>query len=174
MHLLNPTMWALWFACLLLLIAAVINARTLTVPNRLSLPALLVGWLVAVVVSASTDIPSHGGGFPPSLAATVIGLLLLVPFYVSGWLGAGCVKVQMAFGAWVGCALDLPAAVWVTGFATVLGGLLTTIAAGVIIATQRSRTDEQSVDQPRMFPAQITLSMGSICGVVAAGLLGWI
>lgn len=174
MNVLNPTMWALWCACLLLLVAAANNARSLMVPNRLSLSAILAGWLLALVVGASTGIPSHGGGFLPSLAAAIVGFLLLVPFYSSGWLGAGCVKMQMAFGAWVGCALGLSAAAWITGFATVVGGLITLIAAGVFIATQRLRRHEETVLQAQLFPAQVTLSLGSVCGVVVAGLMGWI
>jgi prepilin peptidase CpaA len=172
MNLLNPALWALWSGCLLLLIAAVINARTLSVPNRLSLPATVAGWLLALLLSVSAGIPSQGGGILPSLAATAIGFLLLIPFYASGWLGAGCVKMQMAFGAWVGCALDFSAAAWVTGLATLMGGVITAI--GALIAARRSQGPEEAGSRFRFFPAQITLSLGSVCGVVAAGLLGWL
>src|SRR5262245_24035594 len=121
MEITDPSLWPLLWACVLLLIAAVINARTLTVPNRLSLAAALAGWLWALATSALIGIPSRGGGIIPSLAASAAGLLLLIPFYKHGWLGGGCVKMQMAFGAWVGCAIGLPQALFVTAFATVAG-----------------------------------------------------
>src|SRR5689334_16667426 len=137
MILISPTMWALWFACLLLLIAAVVYSRTLRVPNALVYSATLAGWALAFAISASTGIPSHGGGFLPSLAAAATGFLLLLPFDSHGWLGAGCVKMQLAFGAWVGCALGLPAAVGITAFATLVGALFTAIGAGVVFANLR-------------------------------------
>jgi Flp pilus assembly protein protease CpaA len=171
MNLLNPSLWALWCACLLLLIAAVINVRSLTVPNRLSLPAILAGWLVAVAISASLAIPSQGGGLLSSLAATVVAFLLLVQFWSSGWLGAGCVKMQMAFGAWVGCAVDVSAAALVTSVATIAGGLLTAICA--FIASRRLRTGAEADPRLQLFPAQVTFSLGSIGGVLTAGWLEW-
>jgi prepilin peptidase CpaA len=142
------------------------------VPNWISLPAILAGWLVALAISASAEIPSHGGGFVPSLAATAVGFLLLIPFYRSAGLGAGCIKMQMAFGAWVGCAMDLRSAVLVTGLATVEGGLVTVMCASMAVARLRSKNWASAWTY--LFPAQSTLSLGSVCGVVAAGLLGWV
>jgi prepilin peptidase CpaA len=172
MDIFNPSTWALWCACLLLLIAAVVNARSLRVPNLLTLPAIVAGWLVAQAIGASVEIPSRGGGLIPSLAASAVGLSLLVPFYATGWLGPGCVKMQMAFGAWVGCALGLPAAVLVTALATVAGALFTAI--GAAFAYLRVRSHEGVGDCSWLFPAQVTLSLGSVCVVVAVGLLGWV
>jgi Flp pilus assembly protein protease CpaA len=172
MDIFNPSAWALWWACLLLLTAAVINARTLTVPNRLSLAAILAGWLCALGVSASIGIPSRGGGLVPSLAATAVGFFLLIPFYQRGWLGAGCVKMQMAFGAWMGCALGLPAAVLVTGFATVVGILLTAIGASMAVLRLRSQAGVDAASY--LYAAQIDLSLGSAGGVVVAAMLGWV
>jgi Flp pilus assembly protein protease CpaA len=172
MQILNPSLWALWCACLLLLLAALINARSLLVPNRLTFAAILAGWLLALAISAGIAIPSRGGGFLPSLAASAVGLLLLIPFYKSTGLGAGCVKMQMAFGAWVGCALDLSAAVRMTAFATVVGGLLTAVV--VLICVGVLKLFEEGELSDRQLPAQVTLSLGSIGGVIAAGWFGWI
>jgi Flp pilus assembly protein protease CpaA len=172
MDILQPSLWALWWACLLLVIAAIINVRSLTVPNRLSLAAALAGWLTAIAIDASGAIPSQGGGLAPSLAAAAVGFLLLIPFYQRGWLGAGCVKMQMAFGAWVGCALGLPIAVLVTAIATLAGMLLT--AVGASMAVVRLRSQAEAGTWTYLYAAQFDLSLGSVCGVIVAGLVGWI
>jgi prepilin peptidase CpaA len=172
MHLIDPSLWPLWCGCGLLLLAALINARSLAVPNRLSLSALVGGWLAAIAVSASVGGPTRGGGILPSVAATAVALLLLLPFYRSGWLGAGCVKMQMAFGAWVGCALNLPSAVLVTGLTTMIGELVTALAAAS--AAVRFRSADRGDAETFLIPAQIPLSLGSLGGVITAGLLGWI
>jgi Flp pilus assembly protein protease CpaA len=150
MDVFNLSLWPLWCACALLLIAAIVNLRSLLAPN----------WL------------SFGGGILPSVGATAVAFLLLAPFYQSGWLGAGCIKMQMAFGAWVGCAVGLPAAVLVTAFATIAGALFTAI--GALYATLQLRSREGVGVGAHLFPAQVTLSLGSVCGVAAAGLIGWI
>jgi prepilin peptidase CpaA len=174
MDIFNPSLWPLWCASLLMLIAAVVNARTYEyrVPNLLSLPAIVSGWLVALAISASVEIPTSGGGLVPSLAASAVGFFLLVPFYKKIGLGAGCVKMQMAFGAWVGCAVGLPAAVMVTALATVAGGLLT--AAGATYLVLRLRSEEEVIAWSHLFPAQITLSLGSVWAVIGAVLMGWV
>src|SRR5713101_5269881 len=114
MKVFTPELWGVWCLSGIMLMAAIINARTLKVPNRLSIPATLTGWLVAIAVSCSIGVPSNGGGIFASLVSTVLGFVLLIPFYSAGWLGAGCVKMQMAYGAWVGGALSLPSAAWIT------------------------------------------------------------
>jgi Flp pilus assembly protein protease CpaA len=171
MDIFNPSLWPLWCASLLMLIAAAVNARSLLVPNLMTFPAILAGWLAALAIGASAEIPSRGGGLIPSLAASAVGFFLLVPFYASGWLGPGCVKMQMAFGAWVGCAVGLPAAVLVTALATVAGALLT--ASGATFMFLRLRSHE-AVGACELFPAQVTLSLGSVCALAAVGLLGWL
>ena len=94
--------WALWCAFVLMALAAAINARTYMVPNRLSLSAAILGWLAALLVSGLESVPSLGGGILASLVGSGVGFGLLLPFFLAGYLGAGCVKMQAAFGAWVG------------------------------------------------------------------------
>jgi Flp pilus assembly protein protease CpaA len=173
----NPSLWPLIGACALLVIAAVINLRSLTVPNRLTLSAILVGWLMSYAITAATEVQSRGGAVLPSLSATAVGLLLLLPFYNYGSLGAGCVKMQMAFGAWVGCAADLRTAVFVTAFATIVGMLFTAIGvlyAALQLRSRRVRVIGGASIMEALFPAQVTLSCGSVCGVIIAVLIGWI
>lgn len=174
---LNPSHWPLVVACGLLAIAALINSRSLVVPNRLTLPAVLAGWLMACVIAAAKWPASGESAIFASMSATATALLLLLPIYKSCGLGAGCVKAQMAFGAWIGCALDLPTAVFVTAFATVVGILLTAIGAlfaFVRLRSQSVRGIGGSSAVEALFPAQTTLSIGSVCGVLIAAIVGWL
>lgn len=168
-------MWAIWCGLGLMLLAAIVNARTMKVPNRLSLPSLVIGWLVAVVVSCSVGVPSNGGGMLPSLTSTILALILMVPFYLTGALGAGCVKMQMAFGAWVGCALSVGSAAWITATGTVAGCVVTVLASIMVLGLRKLKggTDENKPKWMR-FPAQITLSIGSAIGTIAASTFGWV
>lgn len=169
--------WPIVVACGLLALAALINARSQIVPNRLTLPAILAGWLVACVIAAARWPAPGNSAILASIGATVTALLLLLPIYKSCGLGAGCVKTQMAFGAWIGCALDLPSAVFVTAFATGVGLLLT--AMGALLAFVRFRSQSVrgiggSSAVEMLFPAQATLSIGSVCGVLMAAIVGWL
>jgi hypothetical protein len=65
-----------------------------------------------------------------------------------------------------------PAAVLVTGLATLAGGLFTTL--GATIAVVRIRSQAGGGACTFLFPAQTTLSLGSVCGAIVAGWLGWI
>jgi prepilin peptidase CpaA len=163
--------WALWCAIGLMVLAAAINARTLMVPNRLSLSAALVGLLAALLVSGFDNVPSRGGGILASLAGAGVGFGLLLPFYLAGGLGAGCVKMQAAFGAWVGCALPVSQAALLVGLGTVAGGLLT--AAAVLVKTWRAEREGSDTPRSRVLPAQLTLSFGSIGAVVMPLVMGW-
>ncbi len=171
MRLLEIEFWPLWCAIGLMTVAAAVNTRTLMIPNRLSLPALLVGWLAALLVGSSAGLPSQGGGLLSSLAAAAVGFSLLLPFYAAGYLGAGCLKMQAAFGAWVGCALPAARAATLVGAGTLAGGLLTAAAGAMVWALARRSGEEL---RSRLFPAQITLSLGSVAGVVVPILAGWV
>jgi Flp pilus assembly protein protease CpaA len=171
MNLLNPDFWALWCAGGLMVVAAAINARTLRVPNRLSLSATVGGWVVALLVSSSIGVPSQGGGIVASLAGSAVGFILLLPFYAPGLLGGGCVKMQIAFGAWVGCALPIVPAAGLTAFATLAGVLVTIIAPAPAILSAKVRRKQLSSP---LFPAQVTMSLGSVGGMLVPFLIGWI
>jgi Flp pilus assembly protein protease CpaA len=127
--------------------------------------------LAAIAVSSSLGVPSNGGGILPSLASAVIGLALLIPFYAAGWLGGGCVKMQMAFGAWIGCAFAMIPAVRITAVATLAGGIFT---LGALIVARKLRLNTEGGPASQLFPAQVTLSIGSSAGALVLILLGWV
>jgi prepilin peptidase CpaA len=123
--------WPLWLVCLFLIVAAVIDFWKLKVPNWLTFPMIFAGWAYGAIAGALT-----GGGFGAweglgaSFALTWFGFALLLPVYSIGGMGAGDVKMQMAFAAWMGAIprFGLGGGFWVVlyGFclAAVIGGLI--------------------------------------------------
>src|ERR1700752_3793709 len=127
--------WPLMFICLAMIVAAVIDGWKLKVPNWLTFPLVVSGWLLGPGHSFGLLPDSTGlGGIGASLAGTALGFVLLFPVYAIGGMGAGDVKMQMGFGAWIGAFYGLtapegqPAALgiifWAFCLAVVIGGVL--------------------------------------------------
>jgi len=166
-RLLNVRLWPLAIASVLLLLAAAVNVQSLLVPNWLTMPSILAGWLAAVLVSARI-LPTRGGGFGSSLLLTFFaGMLLALP-YGYGWLGAGCVKMQMALGAWIGCAYSAERGAKFVIAATVVGALAS--IAGFAVQAALIAGDRFHGDWP-LFPGQVTLSLGAIAVLLAIPLV---
>jgi len=166
-RLVNVRLWPLAIASVLLLLAAAINVQSLLVPNWLTMPSILAAWLAAALVSARM-LPARGGGFGPSLLLTFFGGMLLALPYGYGWLGAGCVKMQMALGAWIGCTYSAERGAKVVIAATIVGALVS--IAGFAVHAALIAGDAKSVDWP-LFPAQVTLSLGAIAVLLAIPLV---
>ena len=120
--------------CVLLLVAAAIDFWKLKVPNRLTFPMIVSGWLLGLCLPGPGDVWANLGGLGASFVLTLFGLALLLPVYAIGGMGAGDVKMQMGFGAWVGAIYGLGEGFWIVlyGFclAAVVGGV---IAAGMMV-----------------------------------------
>jgi prepilin signal peptidase PulO-like enzyme (type II secretory pathway) len=182
--------WPLWIGFALLVVAAVINAWTMLVHNWLSIPALLGGWACALLVGSVDGVPSLGGGLLSSCLAGVGALLVLLPVFLKSWIGAGCLKMQVAFGAWVGCCLPELPAFWLVSLGTALGLGLSLVSLWVkhrlaarkawefsqVACTEMSPEDTDWFRrlEPAQFPAQVALSLGGICGVVIPMLADWV
>ena len=78
-----------------LVVAAVIDGYKLKVPNWITFPLVLSGWVYGAVTGG-------WAGFGDSLLGTGVGLALLLPAYAIGGMGAGDVKLLAGVGAWVG------------------------------------------------------------------------
>ena len=77
--------------------AAVIDGLKLKVPNWITFPMIISGWIYSATFS-----PYAGWeGLMYSLIGTVVGLALLLPAYAIGGMGAGDVKLLAGVGAWV-------------------------------------------------------------------------
>jgi prepilin peptidase CpaA len=140
--------WPLWFICVAMVVAAVIDGWKLKVPNWLTFPLVLSGWALGLAHNAGLFESTGVGGFGASLAGTALGFVLLFPVYAIGGMGAGDVKMQMGFGAWIGAYYGFdgtqgsPGAVaiifWAFCLAVVIGGVL---ATGMILIRGQLRTN---------------------------------
>ena len=89
--------WPIWVVTLTLIVAAVIDGLQLKVPNWITFPMIISGWVYSVVLS-----PYAGWeGLMYSVLGTIVGLALLLPAYAIGGMGAGDVKLLAGVGAWV-------------------------------------------------------------------------
>jgi prepilin peptidase CpaA len=89
--------------CVALIAAAVIDYRKLKVPNKLTFPMIFTGWAFGLVATLC----GWTGGLGAAVLLTFAGLGLLLPVYMIGGMGAGDVKMQMGFGAWLGALYGL-------------------------------------------------------------------
>jgi len=89
--------WHVWVVTLTLIVAAVIDGLQLKVPNWLTYPMIISGWLYSAFLS-----PYPGWeGVWFSLIGTAVGLAVLLPAYAIGGMGAGDVKLMAGVGAWM-------------------------------------------------------------------------
>jgi prepilin peptidase CpaA len=123
--------WPLTFVCAAMILAAVIDGWKLKVPNWLTFPLVLSGWALALVHTLGWLEGTGQGDIGGSLTATAIGFLLLFPVYAIGGMGAGDVKMQMGFGAWIGAFYPFWEALGIVwgafALAVVIGGVLAVI-----------------------------------------------
>lgn len=86
--------WPIWLVTATLVVAAAIDGVKLKVPNWITFPMIISGWVYSTLFFGW-----EGLGW--SLVGTVIGLALLLPAYAIGGMGAGDVKLLAGVGAWV-------------------------------------------------------------------------
>ena len=170
--------WPVGVGLGVLVVAALLNHKSGRVPNPLTLGMIAAAWLAAWFIIGPRLAPSAGGTLGSSVVCTFVALAALLPAYVIGCVPAGCVKAQMAFGAWLGCALGLGPALAATIIATLAGQLLTAFAVAIYRKQEQAKIDEEydfGVSRPaELFPIQTTLSAGSLCGLAAALVFGFI
>src|SRR5678816_1629606 len=92
--------WAIWLVTVVLILAAVIDGFELKVPNWVTYPFIISGWIYAFAAFGWV-------GLGWSLLGTLVGLGLLLPAYAIGGMGAGDVKLLAGVGAWVGATITL-------------------------------------------------------------------
>jgi prepilin peptidase CpaA len=86
--------WHIWLVSIVLVIAAIIDGWKLKVPNWITYPMIVSGWIYSYATGGFS-------GLGWSLVATFFGLALLYGIYMVGGMGAGDVKLLAGIGAWV-------------------------------------------------------------------------
>lgn len=141
MALLSPPNWPLAFICVAMIASAVIDWWKFKVPNWLTFPVIISGWVLGVVHSLGGHVVDGdgSGGIGASLAGTGLGLALLLPMYAIGGMGAGDVKMTMGFGSWAGAFFGLEGGLclWVITYAFCAGALAGGVIALAMIAVRR-------------------------------------
>lgn len=118
--------WPVWFVTVTLVVAAVIDGLQLKVPNWITFPMIISGWVWSATLS-----PYAGWeGLVYSLVGTAVGLALLLPAYAIGGMGAGDVKLMAGIGAWVWGVVTF----YAFAVSAVVGGV---IAVGMVLTKKR-------------------------------------
>jgi prepilin peptidase CpaA len=132
MKLFTLAYWPVHVVCLGMIAAAVIDWWKFKVPNKLTFPLIISGWLLGLANNFGLE--AGAGGIGAALAGTLLGLGLLLPVYAIGGMGAGDVKMTMGFGSWIGAFFGVPDGLWIIVYAfcagTIVGGI---IALGMIV-----------------------------------------
>lgn len=173
--------WIVWFVTVVLVVAAVIDGMILKVPNWLTFPFIICGWLHWTMESGM-------GGLGWSLAGTFVGMMLLLVLRNVGGMGAGDVKLLAGVGAWLGTVITL----YAFAATAVVGGIM---AAYMIwksgnwqhhfAMANRIMAEWKDVRQPKklaeiarerkpnmyLLPYGIPMAIGSIAYFALAGML---
>jgi prepilin peptidase CpaA len=113
----TPQHWGIlvvcWLVSITLVVAALIDGYKLKVPNWLTFPMIISGWIASTIFFG-------WAGLGCSLMGTAVGLGLLLPAYAIGGMGAGDVKLLAGVGAWVGVSNTF----WAFAVSVVVGAII--------------------------------------------------
>lgn len=173
--------WPIWFLSVALVVAAVIDGWKLKVPNWLTFPLVISGWIYATACFG-------WAGLGWSLLGTAVGLALLLPVYAIGGMGAGDVKLLAGVGAWVGATV----AFYAFCLSALFGGL---IAVGMVLYRRKwghhagqlvyivneiltvrdpSKLSEMAAERKKtmlLLPYGIPIALGTIVYFLCTGML---
>ena len=118
--------WPIVVICIGMLAAAIIDWWKFKVPNKLTFPLIVSGWLLGV--ANNCGLGAGEGGFGSAFFGTVMGFGLLLPVYAIGGMGAGDVKMTMGFGSWIGAFYGINAGAdiifWAFCCGVIVGGVI--------------------------------------------------
>ncbi len=115
--------WTVWFVTVVLIVAAVIDGAILKVPNWLTFPFIICGWIHCTLHGATTGESALWGGLSGlgySLLGTFVGMMLLLVLRNVGGMGGGDVKLLAGVGAWLGTVITL----YAFAATTIVGGVM--------------------------------------------------
>jgi prepilin peptidase CpaA len=150
---------------LLLSVACVSDLRTRRIPNGLALALAVLG------ICYSFGISGFPAGVVNAVYGVAAGLVIWLPFWLLGWLGAGDVKFFAGAAAWLGPW----GAVQAAGLGALVGAVLTVVwlgwERGILVALQKSliafvhpkvlaSPSVTTTDRRRLVPYGIALAVG--------------
>lgn len=131
--LLSLSNWPIVVICVGMLAAAIIDWWKFKVPNKLTFPIIITGWLLGLANNFGLE--AGEGGIGSAIFGTFLGCALLIPVYAIGGMGAGDVKMTMGFGSWMGAFYGISAGAdvifWAFCTGVIVGGV---IGLGMILA----------------------------------------
>jgi prepilin peptidase CpaA len=140
--LLSLANWPIVVICVGMLAAAVIDWWKFKVPNKLTFPLIISGWVLGLANDFGLD--AGAGGIGSALFGTFLGCALLLPVYAIGGMGAGDVKMTMGFGSCIGAfygwADGADVLFWAFCTGVIVGGI---IGLGMILARGQFRQNAQ-------------------------------
>jgi prepilin peptidase CpaA len=138
--------WPLFVVCAGMIAAAAIDWWKFKVPNKLTFPLIISGWVLGLCNNFGLE--AGQGGIGASLLGTFLAFGLMLPIYAIGGMGAGDVKMTMGFGSWIGAFYGLPDGLWIIVYAfcvgTIVGGF---IALVMIIIRGHYRKNVENVKE---------------------------
>src|SRR5437016_10651327 len=118
--------WPVHVICVGMVAAAIIDWWKFKVPNKLTFPLIISGWILGLCNNFGLE--AGQGGIGSALLGTFLGLGLLLPIYAIGGMGAGDVKMTMGFGSWIGAFFGIAEGMVIIWWAFVTG----VIVGGII------------------------------------------
>ena len=109
--------------CFGMILAAFIDGWALKVPNWVTLPLILSGWLLGLMHDCGFSPDGGTGGISIAVIGTALGFALLFPMLAIRGVGEGDVKMQMGFAAWVCAYFGIGATTEAAGLSFRLHGL---------------------------------------------------
>lgn len=152
----------------LTLLGTFLGAAVLTDLQSRHVPNVLVVLMFAagIAVQALTA-PSIGSGLSVALGGAGVGLLVLLPFYALGGMGAGDVKLFAATGSFLGLHGTLLAGLCTLGAGAVLGLIVIAHRAFRASAWARGPVELAPADSaPVQFPYSLAISVGALMAAI--------
>lgn len=160
-----------------LLVAGIFELKTYKVPNILTFASIGLALLFAFV--AGQIAPERNGSIVSAFVGMLLGGALLLPFYAKGVLGAGCVKAQAAFGAWIGAGFATGASLKFVLVSTIMAAIIGLICFGLTYAKRKQEAQPNPYAYPpepeayfmKLMHGQLPLSIGTMIGMVFACII---
>lgn len=153
----------------LMLLLPFLGAAVISDLSSRRVPNVLVALMFAAGIAAQVTAASTvGDGLRAGLGGAGVGLLMLLPFYVLGGMGAGDVKLLAATGAFLGLPGALLAGLFTLGAGAVLG--LSVVVCHLLRTSSMARCLVEAAPTdgaPTQLPYSLAISIGALGAVIS-------